>query len=87
MLGTEAVAAFLADIKGQLASHPNLDEDNVRAFVLLCFFMGHRCAEDSQYGWIGPTLLRSAQASGLETPLMRKSKIWSDSILAGAPKQ
>lgn len=89
ILGDEGVKVFLISIRRQLAPFPNLDQGSIRAFVLLCFFMGHRCAEDPQYDWITQALARGAQeaAGPLERPLVRKSKTWSEAILKTVTEQ
>ncbi len=77
-LGPDGIQAFLNAIRAQLQGHGRLDLRSTRVYILLCFFMGHRCAEDPQYGWIGDALERSWD-HGTETedsPLVRKTRVW-----------
>lgn len=80
-IGPVAAQAFLTAISQQLSAYPNLDPHTVRAYILLCYFMGHRCIDDPQYTWIGPTLERSVTSDTMGSPLVRKCHTWLDGIL------
>ncbi len=86
-LGPDLIQAFLNAIRDQLQGRGALDLRSTRTYILLCFFMGHRCAEDPQYGWIGPALERSWDHGTAEqdSVLVRKARTWVAAVLAGAP--
>lgn len=79
-IGTDVAQAFLIAIRDQLSSYPNLDAQSTRAYILLCYFMGHRCLHDPQYMWIAPALERSAQGGDANSALVRKCHTWLAAI-------
>lgn len=80
-IGSDAAQAFLMAMSQQLSAYRDLDTDTVRAYILLCYFMGYRCVDDPQYTWIGPTLQRSATPDAMGSPLVRKCHTWLDAVL------